>query len=820
LPTASADTPLRFGHFELDPAERVLRVRGEPVALGSRAFDLLLVLAQRHERLVTKQELLDLVWPGLVVEEHNIATQIGNLRKLLGAGAITTLPGYGYRLTAARHAAPGAAEVAPLPGVSGVPLRSRHNLPDPRTRFIGREAALADLARLLPSTRLLTLTGIGGCGKTRLALQFAQQQLAAFTDGVWFVDLAPLKDAQRVASTCAAVLGLREEGDRPLMQRLLEHLAARRTLLVLDNCEHVIDGVVEMVEALLSGAAGSTGSAGTTGTTVLATSREGLGVAGEQIYPVRSLSLPATADLSAVQGAESVRVFVDRARLALPDFEVGPDNAASIAEICRRLDGIALAIELAAARVPMLPLAEIAARLDDRFRLLTGGSRALPRHQTLHAAMQWSYELLAPPEQRLLRRMSVFAGGWTLQAAAEVASTADEYEALALLTVLHDKSLLVVDRSETGGVPRYRMLETVRQYALERLYEHGKGEAEAARGRHAAYFVAWAESAEPQVRGPEQDAWMGRFRQEHENLIAALEWCSEGPVDPQSGLRLAAATNFYWIWNGVEQGYRLTLAVLEADAAAADTPARVGALCAAAHLSLFRGRYDESLDHALAALAAARRIGEPQTLAQALDQAGSALNTRGRIDEALQCHEEALVLTRQLGDARRLSRLLNGLAESRRSAGQLDPSEQHYREALAVAREQGDRLGVVVTLNNLIRVQVAKGRPDLARPMARECLPLVRGQKVGVDLLEASVGLAACLAEHETAARLWGAADQTLRAWGYRHQPVDIEHTAPWIASSRLALGDAAFTAAEAEGRRLDFDAAMLELQQWLERAA
>ena len=805
VPSSLSDPPLRFSHFELHPAERILRIRGEPVALGSRAFDLLLALAQRHERLVTKQELLELVWPGLVVEEHNIATQISTLRKLLGASAITTLPGYGYRLTAVAQIATATVPSSPSSPSAPAAQPLRHNLPEPRTRFIGRETALTDLARLLPSTRLLTLTGIGGCGKTRLALQLARQQLATFADGVWFFDLAPLKDAERVSSTCAAVLGLSEEGDKPLLERLLEHLAACHTLLVLDNCEHVIDGVVAVADALL--ARGS-------GTTILATSREGLGVAGEQIYPVRSLSLPATADLPAVRGAESVRVFVDRARLALPDFEVDADNAAPLVEVCRRLDGIALAIELAAARVTVLSVAEIAARLDDRFRLLTGGSRALPRHQTLQAAMQWSYEQLAPPEQRMLRQMSVFAGGWTLQAAAEVAQTVDEYEALTLLTTLHDKSLLIVDRSAVGRLPRYRMLETVRQYALERLHERGEGED--ARGRHAAHYVGWAEAAEPHVRGPDQDAWISRFRQEHENLIAALSWCSEGPVDAQSGLRLAAATNFYWIWNGVEQGHRLTLAALAHDVAAADTPARVGALCAAAHLSLFRGRYGESLDRAQAALAAARRIGAPQTLAQALDQVGSALNTQGHIDEALQCHEEALALARQLGDARRLSRLLNGLAESRRSARQLDQAEQHYREALAVAREQGDRLGVVVTLNNLIRVQVAKDRPELARLLAQECLPLVRGENVGVDLLEAAVGLAACRAEHERAARFWGAADQTLKAWGYRHQPVDIEHTAPLIAGSRRALGDAAFAAAEAVGRALKFEETMLELEKWL----
>lgn len=798
------DTPLRFGHFELHPAERVLRVRGEPVAVGSRAFDLLLALAQRHERLVTKQELLDLVWPGLVVEEHNVATQISSLRKLLGPGAITTLPGYGYRLTALRDTAASAVSAPAAP-----PPPPRHNLPLPRTRFIGREAALADLARLLPSARLLTLTGIGGCGKTRLALQLAQQQAAAFAGGAWFVDLAPLNDGRRVAAACAAVLGLREEGDTPPVERLCRHLATSPTLLLLDNCEHLIDAAAALVEALLAGDASRR-------TTIIATSREGLGVAGEQIYPVRSLSLPASAELPAAQAAESVRVFVDRAQLALPDFELDAGNAAPVVEICRRLDGIALAIELAAARVTMLPPAAIAARLDDRCRLLTGGSRALPRHQTLHAAMQWSDELLAPAEQRMLRQLSVFADGWTLPSAAEVAQTADEYETLALLTALHDKSLLVVDRGQPGGRPRYRMLETVRQYALQRLTECG--EAEAARGRHVAHFIALAEEADAQVRGPEQDLWMSRFKQEHENLVAAFDWCCEGALDPQAGLRLAAATGYYWGWNSVELGDRLARAARAHDRAALATPAREGTLRALARIGAFRGRHEEALGFAQQALALARQLGAPLGLAWALNAVGSALEALGRFEPALRAKEEALALARELDDGVLLFTLLNNIASHQQRAGQLDVAERCYREALGLARRHAGRVGNVVVLDNLIRTLVARGELDEARQFAVECLPLAGREKVGVDLLDAVVGLASRRGEHALAARFWGASDRQLLAWGYRHEPGEIEHLAPLLAHSRRELGDPAFAAAEAAGRALSFEQAMLELAQWLQQ--
>jgi non-specific serine/threonine protein kinase len=801
VPPASASATLYFGHFELQPGERRLLVDGQPAALGGRAFDLLLLLARRPGQLVTKQELLDAVWPGLVVEEHNIATQVGTLRKLLGTASIETVPGRGYRLTTPPHAAPASAQAPGDPS-------PRHNLPESRTRFIGRDEALAGLARLLPPARLLTLTGIGGCGKTRLALQFARQQLAAFADGVWFIDLAPLKDASRVAAACAAVLGLRDDGDSPLLQRLVAHLGPRRSLLVLDNCEQVLDGAATLVDALLAGSAGST---------ILATSRQALGVVGEQVVPVRSLALPASDDLHAVLQAESARVFIDRARLASPDFQANDGNAAAIAEVCRRLDGIALALELAAARVPMLSVAGIAERLDDRFRLLTGGQRSLPRHQTLQAAIAWSYEQLSPQAQWMLRQVSVFAGGWALAAAAAVARCADEYEALTLLTELHDKSLILVDHDGAGGRPRYRMLETLRQYALERLVE--QGEAQTARHHHAAHFMAWSERANQHVRGPEQDRWIAQFRQEHENLVAALGWCCEGPVDPAVGLRLAAATGYYWLWNSVESGHGLLRAALAHDGAATDSVARVETLNALARLSLFRGRYDESLRDAQEALAIARRLGAPRPLAQALDNLGSALNTLARIDEALIHHSEALEVARPLDDGLLTGMLLNNLAEARRNAGQLDAAEHCYHEALQLARRHGGRVTIVVLLNNLVRVLVALDRPDQARSVAIEGLALVGDEKVGVDLLEATVGLAASLGDCKRAVRTWACVGQTMREWGYRHQTTDTDHTAAWIDRCRRQLGDAAFTEAAAAGQAQPYAAALRDLAAWLAAA-
>ncbi|MET0985831.1 MAG: adenylate/guanylate cyclase domain-containing protein [Steroidobacteraceae bacterium] len=418
-----------------------------------------------------------------------------------------------------------------------------NNLPQQATSFIGREKELAELKRLLPKTRLLTLTGSGGCGKTRLSLQVAADSLERFPDGVWLVELAPLADPTLVAQTVAGVLGLKEALDNPSVRTLTAHLKDQRLLLLLDNCEHLLDGCAALADTLLRQCPQ---------VTMLASSREALRIGGEQAYRVPSLSLPdpKQADTAAaVMLFEAVQLFSARGQLARLDFQITDQNAASLASICRRLDGIPLAIELAAARVRSLSIEEIDRKLDQRFLLLTGGARtALPRQQTLRAALEWSHALLTDAEQSVFRRLSVFAGGFPLELAQEVASdeAIDKWQALDHLAALVDKSLVVVD---TGDPPRYRMLETSRVYAMEQLVVVGERDRIASRHAHgfaALFEAAWAE----RWTARSADDSFARLKPELDNLRTALDWSSRN--DPELEIGLAGAAAWLWLGSGLD----------------------------------------------------------------------------------------------------------------------------------------------------------------------------------------------------------------------------------------------------------------------------
>jgi predicted ATPase/class 3 adenylate cyclase len=562
-----------------------------------------------------------------------------------------------------------------------------NNLPPQLTAFVGRQQALADVAALLARTRLVTLTGTGGAGKTRLALQAAADLVERYPDGAWFVDLAPLADAGLLAQAVLAALGRREVPGRPPLDVLLEDLRSRTALVVLDNCEHLIDACARLAEALLRACPS---------VRVLATSRELLGVAGEAAWRVPSLSAPAEGPGAADPAAsEAVQLFVDRARLLQPGFTLGPANAAAVSEVCRRLDGIPLAIELAAARTRVLSPREIAERLDDRFRLLTGGSRtALRRQQTLQAAVDWSHDLLTEPERTLLRRLAVFAGGWTLAAAEAVGGAAPlaPDAVLELLGALVDKSLVVADADADGT--RYRSLETIRQYAAGRLVE--AGEAAATRARHRDWYLALAERAAPALTGRDQVAWFRRLTVEHDNLRAALEWCRADPSGASAGLRLVAALGWFWrvCGHGAEARGRLAEALARADRA--PTVARATALTWAALLEATSANLARAEALGAEAVAAARVAGDPGLLAIALRHLGITAGLDGDAARAGALFGEALAAARAAGDDREAASALYSIA-SYATRGE-DAAAALLAESVALARKAGDAtvLGPVV----------------------------------------------------------------------------------------------------------------------------
>jgi len=780
-PALPVSTPLHFGRFELRPAERLLLDDGQPAALGVRALDVLIALAQRRDQVVGQDELIDLAWPGLVVEPNNLQVQISALRKLLGPEAIATVKRRGYQFTAALREA-GSAHAAASAGAGAEPSPAPDRLPQMRTRFIGREQALADCAGLLVRAPLLTLTGTGGSGKTRLAIELAQRQLATLASGAWFVDLAALQDGQRLPAAVASAVGARQD---TTADALCAHIGGASALLVLDNCEHLVDAVARLVDRLLAGCAGLR---------ILATSREPLGLPGEQIFAVGSLD------------SDAVHLFVDRAQLAKPDFALTAANAPVIAEICRRLDGIALAIELAAARVRMFAVDEIRARLDDRFRFLTGSSHAPPRHRTLSATLQWSVKLLSAPEAQVFARLSVFVGGCTLAAAAVGAGIDDEYEALQIVTQLHDKSLLAM-ASETLPEPRFRMLETVRQFAQDLLDE--AGEAQAVRARCLAHFVAFAEEAGGHLHGPGEHAWLRRLKAEQDNLIAAHDWCAHLPDGAHAGWRFVAALGRYWTFAGpLDVGYRLGTAALARDAHGLDDALRGKALLAMSHIAYKRGFYDEALRRADQGGELAASADDAEHTAVALSLRANAWHALGRADEALSAYEQATELLRSRGVPDiRLVVSLNNIAEIHRGVGRHAQAQALYDEAIALAQRLGLPSSVTGQLQcNLAQVQITTGQLQAARETLLELWPLAVHDglpKMAARLAEAAAGLASAVGDHAQAARLHGVALAGRREDGEQADPVDEAFIAPLMAASRGALGAAQFEAERAAGEAM-----------------
>jgi predicted ATPase/class 3 adenylate cyclase len=686
-----------------------------------------------------------------------------------------------------------------------------NNLPHQLTSFVGREREVGDVAQLLTKNRLVTLTGVGGIGKTRLSLQVAAGKLHDFPDGVWLVELASLADARLVPEAVASVVGVKEEAGHPVAEALVRFVRDRQVLIVLDNCEHLLQACAELASTLLEAGARAK---------ILASSREPLHLGGEATFPVPPLPVPdpfQTFMLDTLEQYGAARLFVERAIAVQPAFAVGEDNAAAIAGICQRLDGIPLALELAAARVRALSVEQIATRLTDRFRLLTGGDRtALPRQQTLRALIDWSYDLLSDEERVLFRRLAVFPGGFSLEAAEAISAggDVDVKDVLALLTNLVEKSLAVLDPG--GG--RYRLLETVRQYAQERLAE--SDEENSVRTRHLEHFRALAEEARPELAGPAQGAWLARLDSERENFLSAHAWCDRVLDGAESGLQLAYLLKPYWIIRGLlALGHRVTSEALSRPGAQKRDAARCGGLLDLGQFDCWMGRYSEALAHLAEGLAIAREIGDKPMVAALLQPLGLAAHGNGDPNAARTYLTEALALARELGDKRELLAAHNALAQLHRAEGELDAAEPLYERTLTLARELGDRESTAIGLLNLAMVSIGRGADERAGRMLLEVIEIVGetgSQSAGQSVLEVSAGLAARRREWQQAARLYGAAESQAQRTGLHRDPADEAFLAPLIGAARGSLTEPAYAAAESTGRALAYEDALLEARGWL----
>ena len=679
-----------------------------------------------------------------------------------------------------------------------------NNLPRPRTVFIGRERELADCLRLLGEVRMLTLTGIGGGGKTRLAIRAAEAAMPGFPDGVWLVDLAPLADGERLLDTIAATIGVRREpGGRT--EDLPGWLAGKRLLLILDNCEHLLSETAAVADQLL---------AASDDLKVMVTSREALGIEGERLLNVGPLGAPAanTTDLGTVAASDAVALFVDRARSVVRDFELDETNASIVADICRRLDGIPLAIELAAVRVKLLSVDQIRRRLDDRFRLLTGGSKsALPRHQTLQATIAWSYDTLGADEQNLLRLLSVFAGGWTLETAASVhRDDADDFEVLDLLAHLVDKSLVIVSRT-AKGIPRYSLLETVRQYAAERLVD--AGDAAAVRRRHAEVFVAMAERA--YAESIEHEArWSAALELEHENLRAALGVLRE--ADAEGYLQLAGALGWFWQARSyLREGARHVLAALDMTSPDPARPSRARALWAAAQLCAWQGDEPTCLGWMKESLQMWRVLGDRREIALALEGLGWVQFRSGDDETARATFEESLALQRERGDGYLINRAMVGLAQALVALERVTEVRAYASEILALSRAHGDIRNEHSAWHYLADCALLEDDCAEAHRLYHRSLELARqiGDRLETGFEVQGVGMAlAGLGRSRSALQLAGAVDAEWRRLGaevrIRFWDALLEN---YFGMARRDLGEPAATEAWQQGHALAFDDAVVQ---------
>jgi predicted ATPase/DNA-binding SARP family transcriptional activator len=723
------------------------------------------------------------------------------------------------------------------------PAAPGHNLPAPLTSFVGRELELREVRRLLSTARLVTLTGAAGVGKSRLALQVAADVTEGYRDGVWLVELASLSDEALIARQIGSALGLREGAGRALPDTITDYLCDKQLLLILDNCEHLLVGAAHTAHALLESSPNLS---------ILATSRQSLGVPGEQAWRVPSLPLPDSRDVPTLAEAtryDAVRLFIDRASLVNHGFRFGADNLNAILEISRRLDGIPLAIELAAARVKVLSATQIAARLSDRFRLLTGGSRTLlPRQRTLRALVDWSYDLLTDEEQALLGRLSVFSGGFTLEAAENicVGGLVRRDRVLDILTQLVDKSLVLAQPKEYGT--RYGLLETIRQYGAERLTDSDDQDHLQKRYRH--WYVQLGERAELELFGADQIAWLHTLETEHDNIRGVLRGCRE-MGEFGAAYRLAAAVwPFWWIRGYLGEGRAWLDSALSEPGL--DSVVRAKALHAAGALAWDQSDFQAAQDFLSESISLFAKLGDDRGVALSSFKLASVLGLRGDNGNARIMLHESLTLGRRINERHVVAHSLLQLAQVAMQEGKILEARSLCDECLAVFRELGDTYGIVASLGVLGEVMLHQGDHSSAREMFQENLEMARamgdkwrvarmqamlgelariqnnypkaislhknsmilrreiGQRDGIaESIEAIAALATDKHDYRRAAVLYGAADALRQAVGAPVHPGNWNDHMDRVALVRFGMDEAAFVSAWQAGQLMPLDEAV-----------
>ena len=684
-----------------------------------------------------------------------------------------------------------------------------NNLSGTVPHLIGREQETAEVERMLRSddVRLVTLTGVGGTGKTSLAQSVAQEVLTEFADGVFFIDLSVINDPQFVISSIAQPLGVKESGGKALADVLKDYVRDRAMLLILDNFEQVTEAASEVADLLAIAPK----------LKVLVTSRAVLRLTAEREFAVPPLALPASDHLPPLvelQKYSAIALFVERARIVKTNFTLTDENSSAVASICMRLDGLPLAIELAAARIRVLSPPAILARLESQLKLLIGGARDLPaRQQTMRGAIAWSYELLDEDEKTLLNRLSVFAGGATLEAAEAVCSGSEidtahtAIEVLDGIASLVDKSLLL-QKEQADGEMRFRLLEAVREYARECL--HVSGASEAIEQQHADYFLALAEKAEPELRGPKQAEWLNRLEDEHDNLRAALAWSLVH--DTEGALRLAGAVTLLWTTHGHYTEARRWLGDTLRKGGDAAASVRAKALSGAAQLARLQGDYESSRGFFEESLRLGRATGDRKRIAVAARGLGGLSYQRGDYVAAHTFLEESLAIGRELGDKRVIANVVNTLGELARIEGDYGAARLLYEETLDLARQSGNERGLSVNLSNLGAIAYHEGDFVAARSFSGEALMTFQklGHKAGLSY--SMDGLAALVlrsGDAERAAKISGAAEHLSETIGYELEAMERAFRDRYVAEILEALGEEAFTASIAKGRALRLNEAI-----------